>query len=103
MYAWRTREALYEKNDATWWCFRCPGDHSKEEADTEEVLGICSYVTEGYMNEEKQRTPKQQKQYEAYRRWYTSPKGAAYRQRQKEKHALGVDVVEIKGGEVTVK
>jgi hypothetical protein len=47
--------------------------------------------------EEKQRTPKQQKQYEAYRRWYTSPKGAAYRQRQKEKQALGpqVDVVEI--------
>ena len=55
------------------------------------------------MSEEKQRTPKQQKQYEAYRRWYISPKGAAYRQRQKEKHALGVDVVEIQGGEVSVK
>ena len=53
--------------------------------------------------EENKRTPKQQKQYEAYRRWYTSQKGADYRQRQKEKHALGVDVVEIEGGEVTVK
>jgi len=44
------------------------------------------------MNEEKQRTPKQQKQYEAYRRWYTSPKGAAYRQRQKEKKALEPEI-----------
>jgi hypothetical protein len=49
------------------------------------------------MKEEKKRTPKQQKQYEAYRRWYTSQKGADYRQRQKERLALGpqVDVVEI--------
>lgn len=33
---------------------------------------------------------KRQQQHEAYRRWYTSEKGAAYRQKQKEKKALEV-------------
>ena len=32
---------------------------------------------------------KKRLQHEAYRRWYTSPKGAEYRQRQKERLALG--------------
>lgn len=31
---------------------------------------------------------KKQKQHEAWKRWYHSPLGAAYRQRQKEKKAL---------------
>jgi transposase len=49
------------------------------------------------MEEEDPVARKKRKQYEAYRRWYTSQKGADYRQRQKERLALGpqVDVVEI--------
>lgn len=43
------------------------------------------------MTEEELRTKqeiKRQKQHEAWERWYKSPKGAAYRQKVKEKRAL---------------
>lgn len=39
------------------------------------------------MDEEQKKAEKKKKQHEAYRRWYVSDKGKAYRQKDKERRA----------------
>jgi hypothetical protein len=41
------------------------------------------------LNADEQLAKLKKQRHDAYRRWYVSPKGAAYRQKLKEKKALG--------------
>lgn len=54
------------------------------------------------MSEEEQKAKRKTAQAAAHKKWRESEKGKAYYQRLKLKKA-GVDVVEIQGGEVSVK